>query len=152
MNTSPPTIVQAIGSSLENLFASFESPHRTASAIAVFDLNLFALVREIARSEIHCESSSIKRGMFHAIISFGDLLTDTGNLLFALNNSHRVNRLPYGETFFYHPTGRFSDGRLIADIIANAVGLPFLAQYLLHYGDGRSFKKGLTSLWQELLH
>ncbi|KAJ0960931.1 hypothetical protein J5N97_001187 [Dioscorea zingiberensis] len=39
---------------------------------------------------------------------------------------------------------RFSDGRIIADFIANAVGLPFLAPYLPHYGDGRSFKKGVN--------
>ncbi|KAJ0960948.1 hypothetical protein J5N97_001160 [Dioscorea zingiberensis] len=81
---------------------------------------------------------------FTSIISFGDSIADTGNLIFTLNNSHRVNRLPYGETFFHHPTGRFSDGRLIADFIADALGLPFLAPYLPHYDDGRSFTNGVN--------
>ncbi|KAJ0960930.1 hypothetical protein J5N97_001186 [Dioscorea zingiberensis] len=81
---------------------------------------------------------------FTSIISFGDSIADTGNLIFALNNSHRVNRLPYGETFFHHPTGRFSDGRLIADFIANALGLPLLTPYLPYYGDGWSFRKGVN--------
>ncbi|KAJ0970267.1 hypothetical protein J5N97_023144 [Dioscorea zingiberensis] len=53
LNASPPAIVQAIGSSPEHLFASFESPRRTASAIVVFDLNTFAPVTEIARREIY---------------------------------------------------------------------------------------------------
>ncbi|KAJ0960947.1 hypothetical protein J5N97_001159 [Dioscorea zingiberensis] len=81
---------------------------------------------------------------FTSIIGFGDSISDTGNLIFALNNSHRVNRLPYGETFFHHPTGRFSDGRLIADFIANALGLPLLTPYLPYYGDGWSFRKGVN--------
>ncbi|KAJ0986161.1 hypothetical protein J5N97_004517 [Dioscorea zingiberensis] len=82
---------------------------------------------------------------FTSIISFGNSLADTGNLLFILNKSGSVSQVPYyGETFFHHPTGRFSDGRIIADFIANAVGLPFLAPYLPHYGDGRSFKKGVN--------
>ncbi|KAJ0986163.1 hypothetical protein J5N97_004519 [Dioscorea zingiberensis] len=81
---------------------------------------------------------------FTSIISFGDSISDTGNLIFALNNSHRVNRLPYGETFFHHPTGRFSDGRLIADFIANELGLPLLTPYLPYYGDGWSFRKGVN--------
>ncbi|KAJ0986159.1 hypothetical protein J5N97_004515 [Dioscorea zingiberensis] len=81
---------------------------------------------------------------FTSIISFGDSLADTGNLVFVLNNSDRASQLPYGETFFHHPTGRFSDGRLIADFIADVLGLPFLTPYLPHYGDGRSFKKGVN--------
>jgi len=56
---------------------------------------------------------------FKSIISFGDSIADTGNLL-ALSdptNLPKVAFLPYGETFFHHPTGRFSNGRLIIDFI-----------------------------------
>lgn len=66
-----------------------------------------------------------------AIYSFGDSLADTGNWL-ASNPiaAAIVDKLPYGETYFKRGTGRFSDGRLVVDYIAQASGLPFLAPYL----------------------
>lgn len=72
---------------------------------------------------------------YKSIISFGDSLADTGNLL-------RLDRLssssntpphfflpPYGETFFHHPTGRCSDGRLVIDFIAESLRFPLLRPY-----------------------
>ncbi|XP_027105477.1 GDSL esterase/lipase At1g28580-like [Coffea arabica] len=78
---------------------------------------------------------------YNSIISFGDSLADTGNLL-------RLDRLssssssssssntpphfflpPYGETFFHHPTGRCSDGRLVIDFIAESLGFPLIRPY-----------------------
>ncbi|URE39790.1 GDSL esterase lipase [Musa troglodytarum] len=55
---------------------------------------------------------------YDAIFSFGDSLSDTGNV--------QVAGLPYGITFFGRPTGRCSNGRLVIDFIAEAVGLPLL--------------------------
>nr|GLL45849.1 GDSL esterase/lipase At1g28590-like [Ipomoea trifida] len=60
-------------------------------------------------------------GCYESIISFGDSLADTGNLLhLSQSNGHFVPSaaFPYGETFFHRPTGRYSDGRLIIDFIA----------------------------------
>lgn len=60
------------------------------------------------------------KGCFNSIISFGDSLADTGNKLhlsqYKTHLPHFAVR-PYGETFFHHPTGRFSDGRLVIDFI-----------------------------------
>ncbi|KAL8468211.1 hypothetical protein ACS0TY_031447 [Phlomoides rotata] len=68
---------------------------------------------------------------YDSIFSFGDSLADTGNLLLsgALKNPV-IGRLPYGQTFFRHATGRCSNGRLILDFIAEAYGLPYLPPYL----------------------
>ncbi|BAT87163.1 hypothetical protein VIGAN_05050600, partial [Vigna angularis var. angularis] len=65
---------------------------------------------------------------FTSIFSFGDSLADTGNFYFD-SPSHRCFQPPYGETFFHHVSGRCSDGRLIIDFIAEALGLPLVKAY-----------------------
>ncbi|KAJ4765797.1 GDSL esterase/lipase [Rhynchospora pubera] len=69
---------------------------------------------------------------FTSIFSFGNSYTDTGNyqILAAraglLNSSVEFPPYPYGITFFGQPAGRFCDGRLIIDFIAEVYSLPFL--------------------------
>jgi hypothetical protein len=59
---------------------------------------------------------------YTSMFSFGDSLTDTGNLLVSspLSN-HIVGRYPYGITYFHRPTGRCSDGRLVVDFLGACV-------------------------------
>ncbi|XP_022682038.1 GDSL esterase/lipase At1g28600-like isoform X3 [Setaria italica] len=65
------------------------------------------------------------------LFSFGDSLADTGNYRFVCgDDSDPVFRLPYGETFFHRATGRFSNGRIVLDFIAGALGIPFVRPYL----------------------
>ncbi|KOM53702.1 hypothetical protein LR48_Vigan09g236100 [Vigna angularis] len=67
---------------------------------------------------------------FTSIFSFGDSLADTGNLYLAsYHPSEDCFLPPYGETFFHHVSGRCSDGRLIIDFIAEALGLPLVKAY-----------------------
>ncbi|KAI3439997.1 Pyruvate decarboxylase, partial [Psidium guajava] len=63
---------------------------------------------------------------YESIFNFGDSLSDTGNFIRSAAGLPVLPNFPYGKTYFGHPTGRFSDGRLIIDFIAEAVGLPFL--------------------------
>ncbi|GJN31565.1 hypothetical protein PR202_gb19979 [Eleusine coracana subsp. coracana] len=63
------------------------------------------------------------------LFSFGDSVTDTGNFVSLFPNISVLGP-PYGETFFGRPSGRFSDGRLIVDFIAEALRLPFSTPYL----------------------
>ncbi|XP_016559760.1 GDSL esterase/lipase At1g28580 isoform X3 [Capsicum annuum] len=92
----------------------------------------------------------IIEGCFNSIISFGDSLADTGNgLHLSLNKIHPPHfaRQPYGETFFHHPTGRFSDGRLVIDFIAESLGLPLVPAYLGSNIDERNnvkFRQGVN--------
>ncbi|KAM3240302.1 hypothetical protein ACQJBY_053781 [Aegilops geniculata] len=64
---------------------------------------------------------------YKRIFAFGDSLIDTGNLLYSVGNrASPIKELPYGMTFFKHPTGRITDGRVVVDFYAEAFGLLLL--------------------------
>lgn len=66
-----------------------------------------------------------------ALFIFGDSINDAGsNNYINTAVNFRANFFPYGETFFHYPTGRFSNGRLIADFIAEYAKLPLIPPYL----------------------
>ncbi|XP_058007477.1 GDSL esterase/lipase 1-like isoform X3 [Hevea brasiliensis] len=65
-----------------------------------------------------------------SLFIFGDSLFDSGNNNYLKNAAGRANFWPYGETFFKYPTGRFSDGRIIPDFIAEYLKLPLIPPYL----------------------
>ncbi|KAA3489993.1 GDSL esterase/lipase 1-like [Gossypium australe] len=82
-----------------------------------------------------------------ALFIFGDSLFDPGNNNYINTTADfRANFYPYGETFFKYPTGRFSDGRLIPDFIAQFAGLPIIPTYLQpgkrKFTDGVNFASG----------
>ncbi|WOG99422.1 hypothetical protein DCAR_0518770 [Daucus carota subsp. sativus] len=69
---------------------------------------------------------------FTKIYAFGDSFTDTGNTksLTTLATFRFASNPPYGNTFFHHPTNRYSDGRLVVDFLAEKLSLPYLPPYL----------------------
>ncbi|KAK8300816.1 hypothetical protein V6Z12_D05G419000 [Gossypium hirsutum] len=88
-------------------------------------------------------------GCFTSIFSFGDSLTDTGNLLeISLLESNKLPPSafpPNGRTFFHHPSGRRCDGRLVIDFLAEALGIPFLRpSYTTKVGRLQKFQKGMN--------
>nr|GMD34305.1 sinapine esterase-like [Ipomoea batatas] len=81
-------------------------------------------------------SSQFVDGCYTSIFAFGDSLSDTGNYISLTSNGllqydgiPSCSVPPYGETFFHHPTGRCSDGRVIIDFIAEQFGLPLVPPY-----------------------
>ncbi|XP_059456463.1 GDSL esterase/lipase 1-like [Corylus avellana] len=79
-----------------------------------------------------------------SLFIFGDSLYDPGNNNYINTTTGlQANFGPYGETFFKYPTGRFSDGRLVSDFIAEYAKLPLITPYLhpgYHsYIDGANF-------------
>ncbi|XP_050374178.1 GDSL esterase/lipase At3g26430-like [Argentina anserina] len=68
---------------------------------------------------------------FPAIFNFGDSNSDTGGLSAVFGQA----RSPEGMTFFHAPAGRYCDGRLLIDFIAESLGLPFLSAYLDSVGS-----------------
>lgn len=65
-----------------------------------------------------------------ALFVFGDSLFDPGNNYINTTTDFQANHWPYGQSYFNPPTGRFSDGRLIPDFIAEYAGLPLVPAYL----------------------
>ncbi|WOL12803.1 GDSL esterase/lipase [Canna indica] len=79
-------------------------------------------------------SASSSPCTFPAIFNFGDSNSDTGGMAAAFATVSEPN----GETFFGEPAGRYCDGRLVIDFIAQTVGLPFLSAYLDSVGTNFS--------------
>ncbi|KAK3443223.1 hypothetical protein EUGRSUZ_B03272 [Eucalyptus grandis] len=71
---------------------------------------------------------------FPAIFNFGDSNSDTGGLSAVFGQAPP----PHGETHFRRPVGRYSDGRLVVDFIAQSFGLPYLSAYLDAVGSNFS--------------
>ncbi|KAH7298856.1 hypothetical protein KP509_25G061700 [Ceratopteris richardii] len=91
---------------------------------------------------IHCKfrSTSFFHNVFPFSVAFGDSKTDPGNKQAYLPYESRSERLPYGSTFFGHPSDRFCDGRLTIDFQAQAYGLTLLSPYAR--GLGSDFQHG----------
>ncbi|KAJ9554498.1 hypothetical protein OSB04_018543 [Centaurea solstitialis] len=71
---------------------------------------------------------------FPAIFNFGDSNSDTGGLSAMFGQAPPPN----GETFFHSPAGRYCDGRLLLDFIAEHLELPFLSPFLDSIGTNFS--------------
>ncbi|XP_055960685.1 GDSL esterase/lipase 5-like [Mercurialis annua] len=92
-------------------------------------------------------SATKKTSASSALFIFGDSTVDAGN-----NNyidtipDNRAGLKPYGRNgFFQAPTGRFSDGRIIVDYIAEYAKLPLIPPFLQPSADytyGANFASG----------
>ncbi|TXG55872.1 hypothetical protein EZV62_017185 [Acer yangbiense] len=104
------------------------------SLIAVVTVSVLVVSLKSSSSSTSCH--------FPAVYNFGDSNSDTGCVSAAFG---RVPP-PNGETFFGRPSGRYSDGRLIIDFIADKLGLPYLNAYLdallPNFRHGASFAAG----------
>ncbi|KAF8663353.1 hypothetical protein HU200_055969 [Digitaria exilis] len=86
--------------------------------------------------------SSLPIRRYGSIFNFGDSYADTGNNIVFFAERSLVDPAegpPYGMTFFGHPTGRYSNGRLIIDFMAEALGVPFVPPFKTYNG---SFRQG----------
>lgn len=80
-------------------------------------LLLLLVAALVAALPATCAAARSKKS-YKAIFSFGDSLSDAGNLI--VNGTPKAlttARPPYGMTFFRKPTGRCSNGRLVVDFL-----------------------------------
>ncbi|XP_071703664.1 GDSL esterase/lipase At3g48460-like [Rutidosis leptorrhynchoides] len=103
------------------------------SSITLAFFLLFTISSASVSSRSSSSSSKAPRP-FKKIYAFGDSYTDTGNTNTVSgtgpNGFTYVSNLPYGRTFFHHPTNRYSDGRLVIDFVTESLSLPYLPPYL----------------------
>ncbi|WVZ57048.1 hypothetical protein U9M48_007489, partial [Paspalum notatum var. saurae] len=91
---------------------------------------------------------------YERLFILGDSISDAGNLG-RVSPSIAALSPPYGETFFHHSTGRYCDGRLIVDFIAEALKLPLVTPFLAgktaaDFRHGANFAvSGATALSQQ---
>ncbi|KAJ9539214.1 hypothetical protein OSB04_031947 [Centaurea solstitialis] len=81
----------------------------------------------VALSAVLCDAGC----GYEAIFNFGDSNSDTGGFWSAFPGAPPPN----GMTYFKHPAGRASDGRLIIDFIAQRLGIPLVSPYLKSIGS-----------------
>ncbi|MBA0788901.1 hypothetical protein Gotri_025717 [Gossypium trilobum] len=83
---------------------------------------------------------------FPAIFNFGDSNSDTGGLSAAFGQAPPPNGLSY----FGGPAGRYCDGRLVIDFIAQSLGLPYLSAFLdsvgSNFGHGANFATAASTI------
>jgi hypothetical protein len=80
-------------------------------------------------------------GRYSRVFAFGNSLTDTGNsAIFPVTAGGPFTRPPYGETYFGHPSGRASNGRLILDFLGTYVvdAKRFIHSYIYNTEGSRS--------------
>ncbi|XWS76928.1 hypothetical protein CRYUN_Cryun01aG0219200 [Craigia yunnanensis] len=96
--------------------------------VLVVLLVTMAMLKSCLSEDSKCE--------FKAIFNFGDSNSDTGGFWAAFP----AQSGPFGMTYFKKPSGRATDGRLIVDFLAEALGLPFISPYL--QSTGSDFRHG----------
>nr|KAJ0208068.1 hypothetical protein LSAT_V11C500291600 [Lactuca sativa] len=116
-------------------------------AVAKSDLGFRLVVSCLFLLLTGCQSSQGHFNKHAAIFIFGDSLFDPGNNNYINTGpGFQANFWPYGESYFNPPSGRFSNGRLISDFIAEYAGLPLIPAYLdPHYNEflyGANFALG----------
>ncbi|KAM7518868.1 hypothetical protein LguiB_017830 [Lonicera macranthoides] len=85
----------------------------------------FLLLLVISTLTISQDVAALKNCKFPAIYNFGDSNSDTG----AFSAVILQQPLPYGETYFEAPSGRFSDGRLIIDFLGTYIHIYLLLRF-----------------------
>ncbi|XP_021743488.1 GDSL esterase/lipase At3g26430-like [Chenopodium quinoa] len=105
-------------------------------AILLIGVSSKALPRQLFATTRHDQTlnSSSSPCNFPAVFNFGDSNSDTGGWSATFGQAEP----PHGETFFHAPAGRYSDGRLLIDFIAEGVGIPYLNAYLDSMGSNFS--------------
>ncbi|GLT53858.1 hypothetical protein SLA2020_270970 [Shorea laevis] len=103
--------------------------------MAILSCLLCVLMSQIFNPINYHGLSNLEEGEHKTLFIFGDSIFEANTVL----------PLPYGKSFFRHPSGRLCDGRIVPDFIAELAKLPMLPPYLQlnehRFTDGANFAK-----------
>ncbi|KAI5080741.1 hypothetical protein GOP47_0003924 [Adiantum capillus-veneris] len=80
---------------------------------------------------------------FPAYFIFGDSLVDVGNNNY-ITTVAKASSLPFGIDFPQGPTGRFSNGKTVTDVLCELVSLPYPPPYLAPTTRGAAILQGVN--------
>ncbi|KAH9713851.1 GDSL esterase/lipase 5 [Citrus sinensis] len=105
---------------------------RPSSLCSYFFTIVTFLVVVLISTTCEADQSKLpKKKHVASLFIFGDSILDAGNNNYINTTTlDQANFWPYGETFFKYPTGRFSDGRLVSDFMAEYANLPLIPPFL----------------------
>ncbi|KAL8140922.1 hypothetical protein V2J09_006943 [Rumex salicifolius] len=100
----------------------------------------FLLISQIFLGFLQLICCNDRIHLFDSIYQFGDSLTDTGNLIREDPNTI-CSKPPHGLDLYDRPTGRCSNGLLMIDFYAKALGLPLINPWK---AEGADFSHGVN--------
>ncbi|XXG82400.1 hypothetical protein AAC387_Pa10g0359 [Persea americana] len=90
-------------------------------------------------------NSSSNSSYVPAMFIFGDSSADCGTGIINRWLQERADHLPYGRDFDTHrPTGRFCNGRIPVDYLAQRLGLPFVPPWLPRFRGMQDVLHGMN--------
>ncbi|CAN6311260.1 unnamed protein product [Urochloa humidicola] len=102
---------------------------RLPAVAALLQVLVLLVAAELAAAAYTDGSLGLAR--YTRVFAFRNSLTDTGNgAIFPVTAGGPFTQPPYGETYFGHPSGRASDGRLIVDFLVKKQKVPEPTPYL----------------------
>lgn len=98
--------------------------------------HVFLIVALLVSHQINGRNTNYVTNNYTSLFIFGDSFLDAGNNNYINTTSFdQANFLPYGETYFKFPTGRFSDGRLVSDFIGKMCNFSyFILLIIIQFG------------------
>ncbi|KAL8167034.1 hypothetical protein V2J09_008533 [Rumex salicifolius] len=93
----------------------------------IFSIGL-TLLLSCFRPSNGCCAGKRERG-FKGMFVFGSSVVDNGNNNHLVGSSAKSNYKPYGVDFPSGPTGRFTNGKTIADFVADHLGIPLVPAF-----------------------
>ncbi|KAG8660742.1 hypothetical protein MANES_02G189200v8 [Manihot esculenta] len=95
-----------------------------------------------------CNSSEQNGGVddenIHGMFVFGSSLVDNGNNNFLQNSRAKANYLPYGIDFPFGPSGRFTNGKNVIDLLCDQLHLPLIPAFADPSTRGRRIIHGVN--------